>query len=160
MVRKLVSATVSAALCAASFLPGIAAAQEYRFTGFDAPQGATATVNLRIPLGREARSAPSYGLTLGYGQATGADMSGRALPRSVNVADFRFSDDRLAQARIASFDLANLGQDPRLNMVGGGKKSWLWIGLLVLAGIIVCTLAGCFDSDGNEVDVDNPSNPG
>ena len=77
-MRKFVAATVSAALCMTSMLPGIAAAQEHRFTGFDAPRGATATVNLRIPLGLERRSRPSYGLTLGYGQTVAPGVDGRA----------------------------------------------------------------------------------
>ena len=52
MVRKVVSATVSAALCMLSVAPAMA--QDYRYTGFDAPRGATATVNLRF---RSARIA-------------------------------------------------------------------------------------------------------
>jgi hypothetical protein len=55
MVRKIVSATASAALCLMSMAPGIAAAQEHRFTGFDGHRGVTATVNLRVPLGQERR---------------------------------------------------------------------------------------------------------
>jgi hypothetical protein len=161
-MRKFVAATVSAALCMTSMLPGIAAAQEHRFTGFDAPRGATATVNLRIPLGPERRSRPSYGLTLGYGQTVAPGVDGRTSSRAINLADFRFTGEqpRLSQARLAGFDLANLDQDRRLNMVGGGKKSWLWIGLLVLAGLVVCGIAGCFDSEGNEVDTDSPTTAG
>ena len=162
-MRKFVAATVSAALCMTSALPGVAAAQEHRFTGFDAPRGATATVNLRIPLGPEQRSRPSYGLTIGYGQTVAPGVDGRTTSRALNFADFRFTGEtpRLSQARLAGFDLANLDQDRRLNMLGGGgKKTWIWIALLVLAGVIVCSIAGCFDSEGNEVDVDSPSNPG
>ena len=161
-MRKFVAATVSAALCMTSMLPGIAAAQEHRFTGFDAPRGATATVNLRIPLGPERTSRPSYGVTFGYGQTVAPGVDGRTASRAINFADIRFTGEapRLSQARFAGFDLANLDQDRRLNMVGGGKKSFLWIGLLILAGVIVCVAAGCFDSEGNEVDVDSPSNPG
>jgi hypothetical protein len=157
MVSKLVTATVSAALCMTSVMPGIAAAQEHRFAGFDAPRGATATVNLRVPLGPSTRSRASYGVTLSYGQAAGADLSGRTVTRRLNVADFRFSGEqpRLSQARLAGFDLANLDKNRRMNMVGG-KKTLLWIGLLVLAGIIICVAAGCFDSEGNEVDIDSP----
>ena len=55
MVRKFVSATVSAALCMMTVAPAMA--QEYRFAGFDAPRGATATVNLRVPMGRERQSS-------------------------------------------------------------------------------------------------------
>ena len=157
MVSKLVAATVSAALCMTSMLPGMAAAQDHRFTGFDAPRGATATVNLRLPLGGQAQGRASYGVTLSYGQAAGADLGGRTVTRNLNVADLRFTGEepRLSQARLAGFDLANVDQSRRMNMVGG-KKTWLFIGLLILAGVIVCSIAGCFDSDGNEVDIDSP----
>ena len=42
-MNKLLAATVSAALCFASVSPAFA--QDYRFTGFDAPKGLTATAN-------------------------------------------------------------------------------------------------------------------
>ena len=57
MLRKSVSATLSVALCLMSASPALA--QEYRFTGFDPPQGATATVNLRVPIGAGTTSAGS-----------------------------------------------------------------------------------------------------
>ena len=75
MVRKLVSATVSAALCLFAVAPIPASAQDYRFTGFDAPRGATATVNLRVPMGREHAQRASYGLTLSYGTGDTAQFS-------------------------------------------------------------------------------------
>ena len=59
MVRKFVSATVSAALCLMSVGARHRRAQDYRFTGFDAPRGATATVNLRVPLGTERQDSGS-----------------------------------------------------------------------------------------------------
>ncbi|MGQ0588567.1 MAG: hypothetical protein ACT4N8_03395 [Sphingosinicella sp.] len=125
------------------------AAQDYRFAGSDAPRGATATVNLRVPLGVDrARARPSYGLTLSYGQsfATPA-MDGREMTRAMNVADFRFTGTRLRHARVASFDLANLDRDRRMNLVGGGKKSLLIIGAIVVGGILICVAADCFDGD-------------
>ena len=145
MMRKFVSATVSAALCMASLVPGIAAAQEYRFTGFDAPRGATATVNLRIPFGAENRRT-TYGLSLAYGQETGAFLDGRPVTRSVGLADFRFTGDGLDQARVASFDLANLDQDRRLNLTGEGNTLWIVVGR-VAAGVAICLLADCFEGD-------------
>src|SRR5688572_22127792 len=86
-MKKLVSATVSAALCMLSVTPAFA--QDTRFTGFDAPRGATVSANLRIPLGREAKRRPSYGLTLGYGQETGAGLDGRTVTRAFRLADLR-----------------------------------------------------------------------
>lgn len=146
-MRKFVSATVSAALCIASLVPGIACAQENRFTGFDAPQGATATLNLRVPLGPESRSRPSAGLTLGFGQQTGAYLDGRPVTRAFNFADIRFNESGLSQARVASFDLANLDRDRRMNLTGSGKKTWLVIGGIVVAGVLICLAADCFDDD-------------
>ena len=156
MVRKIVSATVSAALCLSTLMPGIAAAQEYRPT-YDAPQGVTATVNLRVPFGGESRNRASYGVTVGYGRDAGAGLDGRTVTRSFNFADIRFTGEqpRLSQARISGFDLANLDRSRQLNMVGG-KKSWLWIGLLIAAGVIICVAADCFDGD----DDSEPASPG
>ena len=153
IVRKLASAVVSTALCLMSATP--AAAQEYRFTGFDAPRGATATVNLRVPMGREHAGRASYGLTLGYGQEIGASLDGRTATRAVNVADFRFSGTKLRNARVASFDLAHLDRDPRLNLTGGGFGTTTFILGAIAAGAAICfVLTDCFGDD----DEDMPAN--
>jgi hypothetical protein len=148
MLRKLVAATVSTILAVSSIAPGIAAAQEYRFTGTDAPRGLTATVNLRVPLGRQAAAdRPTYGLTLGYGRAAGADVDGRTRSRAMNFADLRFSGPRMAldRASLASFDLAHLDRDRRMNLVG--KKSTLVLGIVIGAAIVICLAADCFGDD-------------
>lgn len=153
MVRKLVTAAVSAALCAASIMPGVAAAQDYRYSGYEAPGGVTATVNLRVPLGRE-HARPSYGVTLGFGQTLGGPVyDGRTVTRSVNLADLRFNGDRLSNARLAGFDLANLDRDRRMSLAGGGKKTWLLIGAIIGAAVVICVAADCFDGD--ETDTPN-----
>ena len=150
MVRKLVSATVSAALCTLSVAPAMA--QDYRFTGFDAPRGATATLNLRVPLGTSRQQVDrrmSYGLTLGYGQTAGAPtLDGSTVSRAVNIADIRFNNNgELRNARLASFDLANLDRDRRFNNLSGeGNTLWIIVGL-VAAGVAVCLLADCFEGD-------------
>ena len=150
MVRKFVSATVSAALCIASLMPGVAAAQEHRFTGFDAPRGVTATVNLRVPFGREQARRTTYGLTLGYGQTVPPGIDGRTSTRSINFADVRFSGNELRQARVASFDLANLDQSQRrMNLTGEGNTLWIVVGL-VAAGVAICLLADCFEGDDDD----------
>jgi hypothetical protein len=154
MVRKFVSATVSAALCMMSVAPALA--QEHRFTGFDAPQGATVTLNLRVPLGtaQQTRERMSYGLTFGYGQSVGAGLDGMNLTRRVNVADFRFNTSGdLRNARLAGFDLANLDRSRMMNLTGGGKKTWLIIGGIIVAGVVICVAADCFEGD----DEDSPS---
>lgn len=153
MVRKCVSATVSAALCMMTVMPGIAMAQDYRFVGFDAPRGATATVNLRVPMGREHRERASYGLTFGYGQSHGLPgLTGESASRAVGVADFRFSGRELRQARVASFDLANLDRDRRVSNLANPDTHWWVVGGLVLGGVVVCLLAECFDDDDSEDD--------
>ena len=152
MVRKSVSAAVTVAICLMSASQAVA--QEYRFTGFDPPQGATATVNLRVPIGDDHRRQPTYGLTLGYGYDIGGpNVNGRTMTRSLQVADFRFSCDQLQNARIATFDLANLDQDRRLNFQGDGSDdTWLYIGGAVVAGLLICLLAECFEGDDNDED--------
>jgi hypothetical protein len=132
-----------------------AMAQEYRFSGFDAPRGATATVNLRVPMGREHAQRASYGLTLGYGHTAGLPgLTGETTSRAVNVADFRFSGGELRNARVASFDLANLDQDRRVMNLTGGQDNTLWIiGGLVVAGVVVCfVITDCFDDDDDDLD--------
>jgi hypothetical protein len=149
MVRKLVTATVSAALCIASLLPGVAAAQEHRFTGFEAPRGVTATVNLRVPFGREQARRTSYGLTVGYGQTVPPGIDGRTSTRSINFADIRFHGNELRQARVASLDLANLDRTRRqMNLTGGGDQTlWIVVGV-VAAGAVACfVIWECFDDD-------------
>ena len=148
MLRKLVTATVSAALCTMSVVPGVAAAQDYRFAGFDAPRGATATVNLRIPFGRQEIERPNYGLTLGYGQTVGPQtFDGRTATRGARFADLRFNErGEVRNMRLAGLDLANPGQD-RMNLVGPGKKTWLVIGGIIVAGLLICVAADCFGDD-------------
>lgn len=150
MVKKFVSATVSAALCIASVTPALA--QDYRPSGFDAPRGATATANIRVPLGHpsKAKSKPTYGLTFGVGRTSGTGIDGRTTTRQVPLADLRFTDDfKLRNAKVASFDLANLDRDRRMNLNGGGNTVWIVVGL-VGAGIAVCLLADCFEGDDDE----------
>jgi hypothetical protein len=156
MVRKFVSATVSAALCMMSVAPAMA--QEYRFSGFDAPRGATATLNLRVPIGASRRPVDrrmSYGLTVGYGQTVGGQaLDGRTTTRSVNLADLRFNNSgELRNARVVSFDLANLDRDRRMqNLNGEISTVWIVVGV-VAAGVAVCLLADCFGGD----EEDNPT---
>jgi hypothetical protein len=127
-------------------------AQDYRFTGFDAPRGATATVNLRVPLGvsrEQADRRMSYGLTLGYGQTVGTPaLDGRTASRAVTLADFRFNNGgELRNARVASFDLANLDRDRRYqNLAGEVSTVWIVVGV-VAVGVGVCLLADCFGGD-------------
>jgi hypothetical protein len=147
MARKLLTAIVSAALCVGSVTPALA--QDYRFTGFDAPQGATATVNLRIPLTRTPRQRPTFGITAGFGRSTAShNLDGQLVTRPINVVDIRFSQQgELRQARFVGTDLANLDeQRRRMNLTGEGNTLWIVVGL-VAAGVAVCLLADCFEGD-------------
>ena len=149
MVRKLVSATVSAALCMLSVAPAMA--QDYRFTGFDAPRGATATVNLRVPLGMSRpadRPADELRRHLGYGQTVGAPaLDGRTTTRAVNSPISASTSGELRNARVASFDLANLDRDRRFSNLNGEVSTvWIIVGV-VAAGVGVCLLADCFGDD-------------
>ncbi|MGQ0558433.1 MAG: hypothetical protein ACT4OE_02435, partial [Sphingosinicella sp.] len=63
-MRGTVMTAAAAAVCLAAIAPSAALALEYRFTGFDAPRGAAATLNLRVPLGSQRQRATA-GLTVG-----------------------------------------------------------------------------------------------
>ena len=145
-MRKFVTATVSAALCLASLTP--AAAQNYRAEGFDGPRGANATLNLRVPLGKSSKARKlSYGLTFGLGKTVGAGFDGRPITRQVTLGDIRFNQEgKLNRAQLASFDLAHLDRDKRLNLTGDGNTLWIVVGL-VAAGVAVCLIADCFEGD-------------
>lgn len=150
MVRKFIAATVSAALCLASVTPAFA--QNYTESVVQAPLGATATLNFRMPLGAgPAVKEPTYGLTLGYGRLVGAGQDGQALTREVKVADLRFgTDGYIRQANVASFDLANMDEDRRFDgLTGEDNTLWIVVGL-VAAGVAVCLLADCFEGDDDE----------
>ena len=66
----------------------------------------------------------SYGLTLGYGSTTGAPaLDGTTVTRQVNVADIRFNGQgEVRNARVPSFDLANLDRDRRFNDLTGESR--------------------------------------
>ena len=147
MVRKMTAAAVSAALCLAPVTPAFA--QNVAASELQAPLGATATLNLRVPLGNARNTEePTYGLRLGYGHLVGNRPDGRPLTRQVRMADIRFSSDGvLRQANVASFDLANLDQDRRFDgLMGGIDPTWLIVGA-VAGGVAVCMLADCFGGD-------------
>ncbi|HEX8239151.1 MAG TPA: hypothetical protein VF574_05355 [Allosphingosinicella sp.] len=148
-MNKLFATAVSAALGLTSLSPAMA--QDYRFSGFDAPRGLTATANLRIPLGREAKSRrASYGLTLGLGREAGAGYDGRPVTRSIHLADLRFSGEgRLSQARLAGTDLAHLDRQRRMNLTGGGASTWFILGA-VAAGVGLCLLTDCLGGDDDD----------
>lgn len=161
MLRKFLTASVATALIVTSMTPAMA--QYHNFSSdLQAPLGATATVNFRVPLGAvpaKARKA-TYGLTLGYGQRLDSlTADGRVATREAKMADIRFSDAFMLQrAEVMTFDLANLDEDPRLNMgPDDGKDSTTWIIIgLVVAGVVVCLAADCFGDDDDDDD-DSPS---
>lgn len=161
MLRNCLNVSVAAALLAGSFSPAVA---QSRFASdIQPPVGATATVNLRVPLGatpaRERKA--TYGLTFGFGrQMDSALADGRLAVREARLADIRFTGNlKLHEANVLTFDLANLKDDPRLQMgEGKGKEAtWLWIGGAVVAGVLVCWAAGCFDNNHHHHDTTTTS---
>jgi hypothetical protein len=134
-----------------------ALAQSAHYSGFEAPRGATATLNFKVPLGKQARATaekPSYGLTLGYGQTLAAPgLDGRTTSRSMKLADIRFDSAGLAKAEVATFNLAAPEKDKRLQMFGdgGANTTWIIIGL-VAVGVGVCLIADCFEDDDDDND--------
>lgn len=159
MMRKVLSASVATALVFGSVTPAFA--QNYAFDRAQAPLGATATLNFKVPLGvapTKERKA-SYGLTLGYGQRLDSlTQDGRIATRQAKLADIRFSADdaKLQKAEFASFDLANLDKDKRLNLGPGGSMdgtTWLIVGGLVAAGVIIWVLADDDDDDDDDDEI-------
>ena len=160
MVRKILSASVATALMFGSISP--AYAQAY-MDGPHAPLGMTASLNLSVPLGqaREKAKKPTAGLTLAYGQRTNTLTSdNRIATRQMKLADLRFAPTdqsiKLAKAEFASFDLANLEKDKRLNMGPEGDKgstTWIILGV-VAAGVLVWLLVGNDDDDDDDDDDD------
>jgi hypothetical protein len=141
-MNKLFAATVSAALGLTSVSPALA--QDHRFAGFDSPRGLTATANLRVPLGRDAKARPAtWGLSLGLGREAGAGYDGRPVTRAIRLADLRFSGEgRLSQARLTGVDLAHLDRQRRMNLTGGVNTTWFILGA-VAAGAGICLLTDC-----------------
>jgi hypothetical protein len=148
-MKKLSAVAVSVALCFTSLTP--AWAQETRFSGFDSPRGLSATANLRVPLGRQAKSRrATYGLSLGLAREVGAGYDGRTVTRSINLADLRFSGEgRLSQAKLAGTDLAHLDHQRRMNLTGGGGTTWFILGA-VAAGVGLCLLTDCLGGDDDD----------
>ena len=146
MTSKWFAGAAMLSLCLGAAMPALA--QEYRFAGFEGARGANATVNLRIPLGAASRgSEPTLGLTVGFGRTLGAGLDGRPIVRQMPLADFRFSDAGLANARVASFDLASPDRDRRFNMVGTKKATLSLAAAVLAAAVAACLVAGCFDGD-------------
>ena len=163
MVRKSVSATVSVALCLMSVSPALA--QEYRFTGFDPPQGATATVNLRVPIGNDRndqRRQPTYGLTLGYGYDMGGpNMNGRTMTREPQPGRLPLQGDPNCRMRGSSPSTSPISIRTVASTISrtATDNTWLIVGGIVVAGLVICLLADCFGGDDDDEDDDPVVNP-
>jgi hypothetical protein len=158
MTRNLITGAAALSLCLASATPAIG--QERRFTGLDGPAGASATVNIRVPLGRRAeRARPSVGLTVGYGRRV-ADGTSELQPavRQLRLADLRFDGEGLSRAELASFDLANLDRDRRMNL-GEGKSYMIWLILAAFASLAVVLVVAAGSSSSEEPE-ETPESPG
>ena len=121
----------------------------------------TATFNLKVPLGvspTTTQKKPNYGLTVGFNHRLDTlTADGRAVTHQAKLADIRFHDGfKLFKAEVATFDLANLDKDPRLNLGPDGSMdntTWIVVGL-VAAGVAICLLADCFEGDDDDDDDD------
>jgi hypothetical protein len=150
-MRKLIAAATSTALCLVSISPAFA--QSASYSAFDSPRGAAATANFRIPFGASGKKAePTYGLSLTYGREMATPtLDGKTFSRAATLADLRFdTKGRLHQAEVASFDLANLDEDRRMNMAGG--STWLWVAVAVGAGAALYFLVLDDDDDDDDDD--------
>lgn len=158
MLRNITAGTLSVALCLASAPPALG--QDYRFTGFDPPRGATATVNLRIPLGSRPgvrTERPNLGLTIGYGrEQPGSAPDGRSAIRAVDLLDLRLDQAGLQRARLAGVDLREpLGGPLHISDNGGKKTEWL----LLFFGALTLAAFGVLAFDGNGDDEDDEESP-
>ena len=150
-MRKIIAATAASALCLMSIAP--AYAQANHSPAFDAPKGAAATLNLRVPLGAEGSKAkPTYGMSLTFGRTMASDgFDGKTFTRATTLADLRFDGDGLNRAKVANFDLANLDKNKQqLNLTGGGN-TLLWVALAAGAGVAAYFLL-IEDNDDDELD--------
>ncbi|MGZ8312397.1 MAG: hypothetical protein ACXWUR_10065 [Allosphingosinicella sp.] len=139
MWRQLVAGAASTLSC---LVPAMAVeAQESLYSSFEPPRGATATINLRVPLGHRAQPArPSLGLTVAFGQPVGSPLAdGRTAVRQFRLADFRLDRRGVSRAELVTFDLAHPGRDGRLH-IGGAKKSYVLAVLTIAAGVTTLLL--------------------
>lgn len=145
MVRHM---SIAALFTALSIASTPAAAQDYRFAGFETPRGATATANYRIPLG--ARAKPSYGVSLSYGHTLGSQaLDGRIRTRGFKLADLRFErGGKIERAELATLNLEDLKNDPRVKMNPDGSPDTLLIvgGVVVVGVIVLLVIAGGNDT--------------
>ena len=156
MTSKLFAGAAMLSLCLGAATPALA--QDYRFAGFEGPEGANATLNLRVPLGTGARRAlPSLGLTVGFGRVVGGPTVGdRASVRQLHLADFRFGAGGFRRAELATFDLAHLDRDIRLGAQGEpGRNGTLKLVLIGLLGVAVGVGAEML-IDGSSEEEDTP----
>lgn len=136
---KQIAMAASAALVVASASPAFA--DPFAFSDNTTPHGATATINFKMALGGPATKPEraSYGLTFAYGQRVGEPpVIGRPEAQALTFGDLRFNADGLERAELASFDLADLEADPRMNIFDDGNFGTTELVLIgVGAGLIL-----------------------
>ena len=136
MVRALVTATVSAALCTASSRPAWPPRRNIASLVSTRPRGVTATVNLRVPFGRTVRRPRQLWPHRRYGQTVGRPSTATAT-RAVNLADLRFSGGA-SRRRGRQPRPRDLDQDRRLNLVG---EEHLAARPIIVGAILICVSA-------------------
>ena len=114
--------------------------------------GASASVNLRIPLGtvNNENDEVRYDLTMAYGQHV--ERSGQPLQlgdvRSVELAQINFDRRGARDMQVANFGVSDFGREDiegQRNLVGGGT-TYIMLGAMILGVVVALSLAG----DGTE----------
>jgi hypothetical protein len=149
-VRKFVCTSLSATLLLTVVSPafGRDLSRDFGFQGANMARddAATATVDYRIPFGGKTSGKANYGVSLNFGPRAADE----GFKPTVRLADLRFGDEGVQNARVGGYDFAQRGADlsgDKLTaMEGKDSTTWIIIGLVV-AGAVVWAVASDDDDD-------------
>lgn len=164
-MKKFVSTALSTALCFMTVSPAWAQSSSFNEAWLNDQPAAVASFNVRVPLGggSTATERPSYGVTLNYGYQDRFryedDMRFRP---NAQLADLRFSGGEMLRAEVANLTLVDTASGrtwgDTLNMFEDGDSALWIVGTAVVAGLVICLLAECFeDDDDEEEELSSPS---
>ena len=142
-------------------LPGIASSQEYRadialnqgmsWDANEAARGATARINVRVPLdGRETvENDPTVGFTMAYGQQVGpTGFDGSRDVRNVEMIDLRFDEQGPRTFEVANLQVSDFGRDDlatettRMSLDGDSPTTYMIGSVVILAVIFAVAFSG------------------
>ena len=149
-MKQLLCASLSAALCVSGAAPALAYDHGFADAYARRDSAAVATAGFRIPLGATRKAEkPSFGLGFNYGQSVAPPGVEQQRP-AIKLADIRFTDEGVSEARLAGFNFAQKDGEiagDRLNaMEGKDSTTWIIIGLVV-AGAVVWAVTDDDDDD-------------